>query len=272
MMGRAPRLGVVAVVTLALVAWSSAARAQSPATPAKGPAYRLELELDLPIILVAGSVATAFFFASETPGLLSCTCDRSRLNALDRPAAGLYDERWSRVGDIATASTLAMPLGVVLFHEGVGKGLNDDLVLGEAALVASGLQVTAGFAVARPRPRVYGDDAPLDERIDANAARSFFSGHVANTVAVSVAALRTFQRLGRPGLAWAVFGTTMAGSTVVGIARVASGAHFPTDVLVGAAAGAGIGLAVPALHASGVRLVPASGSASGGLSIAGPLP
>ncbi|RYE83655.1 MAG: phosphatase PAP2 family protein, partial [Myxococcales bacterium] len=96
-------------------------------------------------------------------------------------------------------------------------------------------------------------ELPVDERDDANAGRSFFSGHVANTVAATVATTRAFQRLGRPGLAWTMFGVGMAGSTMVGISRVGAGSHFPSDVLVGAAIGAGIGILVPALHGSGRR-------------------
>jgi membrane-associated phospholipid phosphatase len=263
------RFLVLLFLALPVVTWPSKAEAQPQRS---SPAYRLEIELDAPIVLVAGSLATAFFFLPETPGAVCAPCDRSRINALDRPAAGLYDTRWSTVGDIATVSTLVVPVTVVLLDEGWVNGLNDDLVLAETALVSSALQVMSSFAVARPRPRVYGSDAPTDERTDANAARSFFSGHVANTVAMSVAALRTFQRLGKPTIAWVLFGATMAGSSLVGVARVASGAHFPTDVLVGAAAGAGIGLALPAIHTSGARLVPMADTASAGLSIAGPLP
>jgi membrane-associated phospholipid phosphatase len=262
---------VITTLGVALAVVSASPQASAQVSP-RGPAHKLELELDVPIVLVAGAVASAFFFRPETPGLLSCPCDSSRINAVDRPAAGLYDPRWSTVGDIATVSTLVVPLAVVLLDEGLVNGLNDDLVLAEATLVSSALQVMTSFAVTRPRPRAYGDDAPLDERTDADAGRSFFSGHVADTVATSVAALRTFQRLGKPTMAWVLFGTTMAGSTLVGIARVASGAHFPTDVLVGAAAGAGVGLALPALHASGARLVPTAGNQSGGLSLVGRLP
>lgn len=265
---------VLVLVVVVLTSWSVTAGAQSqPQDPRRGPAYRLELELDLPIVLVSGAVASAFFFVDEAPGVACApSCDRSRINFIDRPAAGLYDRRWSMVGDIATASTIVLPLGMVILDEGLADGLNDDLVIAEATLVSSALQVATGFAVARPRPRVYGDDAPLEDRTDANAARSFFSGHVADTVATSTAALRTFQRLGKPRLGWTVFGVTMAGSTLVGVARVASGAHFPTDVLVGAAAGFGLGLALPALHSSNARLIPTAGTDSGGLSIAGLIP
>jgi membrane-associated phospholipid phosphatase len=237
------------------------------------PAHELRLELDLPIVLLGGATASSFFFLPEAPGV-SCAprCDKSKINRLDRKAAGLYDPSWSTVGDIATASTIAAPLLVILLDEGLVNGLNDDLVVAEAALLTSAMQVALSYAVARPRPRVYGTEAPLEDRSDANAARSFFSGHVANTVGTSVAALRTFQRLGKPALGWIMLGAGLAGSSLVGVSRVASGAHFPSDVLIGAAVGVGVGIAVPAMHASNARVVPVGGADYGALLVSGSLP
>jgi len=236
------------------------------------PAYRLRLELDLPIVLIAGGMASSFAVMPEAPGV-SCAprCDETKINRFDRWAAGLYDPAWGRVGDIATASTLAAPLVTVFLYEGWSNGSNDSVVLAEAALMTSALQVLTSYAVERPRPRVYGDEASFESRSDANAARSFFSGHTANTVSVSMTALDTFQRLGQPGIGWAMFGVGMAGSTLVGVSRVAAGSHFPSDVLVGAAVGAGVGLALPALHDTNVRIVPLAGSDHAGLLVRGAL-
>ena len=240
--------------------------------PEPAPAYQLKLELDLPIVLIGGATASSFAFMSELPGVACApSCDKSRINRFDRFAAGLYDPTWRTVGDIATASTLVAPLLVVLVYEGWSNGLNDDLVIAEAALVTSALQVSMSYAIARPRPRVYGNEASLEQRTNANAARSFFSGHVANTVSISVATLRTFQRLGQPGLGWAMFGVGMAGSTLVGVSRVAGGSHFPSDVLVGAAMGVGVGLVLPAIHDSPVRMVPVASADYMGLLVRGAL-
>jgi membrane-associated phospholipid phosphatase len=237
-----------------------------------GPAHRLTLDLDLPIVLIAGATASSFFLLPEV-GATTCAphCDRMQVNRFDRSAAGNYDNSWTTVGDIATASTLAVPLIVLAADEGIANGLNDDLVVAEAALLTSAVQVSLSFAVARPRPRVYSERAPLHERTDANAARSFFSGHVANTMAASVAALRTLQRLHQPTLGWITFGAGLVGSALVGVSRVKSGAHFPSDVLVGAALGAGVGLAVPALHDRPLRIEPVASAHYTGLLMIGTL-
>lgn len=174
--------------------------AQPPLTQPRAkraPAHQLRMELDLPIVLIGGAAASSFAFMSEAPGVACAPhCDKSRINGFDRFAAGLYNPTWGTVGDIATAATLVTPLLAVVLDEGIENGLNDDLVVAEAALVSSALQVSMSFAVSRPRPRVYGDKAPLEDRTDANAARSFFSGHVANRVCLGggVANLSTLGR------------------------------------------------------------------------------
>jgi membrane-associated phospholipid phosphatase len=251
---------------LACVLSTGHARAQA----VDPPAHRLTLELDVPLVLIAGATASGFFFLPELPDATCAPhCDRSKINRFDRWAAGNYDRAWSTVGDIATVSTLVLPLVVITADEGLSNGLNDDLVVAEAALVTSAAQVSLSFAVPRARPRAYSDRAPLDERTDANAARSFFSGHVANTMATSVAALRTLQRLHQPTLGWLTFGAGVLGTGLVGVARVQAGSHFPSDVLIGAAFGAGVGLAVPALHERSFQLEPVASQQGGGLLLTG---
>jgi membrane-associated phospholipid phosphatase len=262
---------IVLAFAIALVALTTSPTA-SAQVPRRGPAYQLELDLDMPIVLIAGGTASSFFFLPEDPSVpCARPCERTQINRFDRPAAGLYDPTWSTVGDVATATTLAVPLIALLLDEGVKDGLNDDLVVAEAALVASALQVSVSYVVPRPRPRVYTSETPLHDRDDANAARSFFSGHVANTVATSVAALRAFQRLGKPAAGWATLSIGLAGSSLVGVARVAAGAHFPSDVVVGAAVGAGLGLTLPAVHDSGARIIPFGNARGGGFLLSGAL-
>jgi membrane-associated phospholipid phosphatase len=231
-----------------------------------GPAYRLSLDVDAPVLLVGGALASSFFFLSEgAPPPCAPLCDPANVNVLDRFAAGNYDATWGTVGDIATAGVLVvLPLTLVV-DEGGGAGMNDLLVVAEAALWASAIQVPVSYAIQRPRPRLYGESAPLDARTGANGGRSFFSGHVANCVAVTIATARTFQHRDRPALAWTTLAVGLAGSAFVGVARVAAGSHFPSDVLAGAAIGAGVGIAVPALHHFGVRVAPLGVTGGSGL-------
>lgn len=213
---------------VALVAFLGSARDAHAA----GPAYRLEPELDAPIILVGGAVTAGFLFLEETPGE-TCErgCDRAKVVVVDRWAAGNHSVAWERVGDIATGATVLFGPLVLTLHEGLRDGLHDSLVVGEAVLLSSALQVLSSYAVPRARPRAYaGEEVPVEERTNANAARSFFSGHTADAVASVVASARTLQKLGHPRLAGFVLGFGIAGSTLAGLGRVMSGGHFPTDV------------------------------------------
>ena len=120
---------------LTLVALASPAAAQDAGEKRAGPAHRLKLDLDLPIVLIAGATVSSFFFLPEAPGAVCAPqCDRSKINRFDRSAAGNYDRSWTTVGDIATLSTMALPFVVIVADEGFRDGLNDDVVLAEAAL------------------------------------------------------------------------------------------------------------------------------------------
>jgi membrane-associated phospholipid phosphatase len=240
---------------------AAAALGLAIANDAHAQAYQLEAGKDVPIVLISGAVASSFLFVEEAPGR-TCVdnCDKSKVNGFDRWAAGRYSLAWSRVGDVGVAATTLFGPLVLMLEEGWKNGANDNLVVIESVLATSALQVTMSYAVPRARPRVYGNEAPLEERNDANAGRSFFSGHTADAVASVVATTRTLHRLGKTTLGWVVLGAGLAGSAFVGTARVLSGGHFPSDILIGGAAGAGFGLLLPWLHASPVSVAPLGGN------------
>jgi membrane-associated phospholipid phosphatase len=256
---------LMAVIVAAGTCASAVAVAEESA-----PAYRLSVNVDLPVLLIGVSSASSYFLMGETPkAACAPLCVPARLNAFDRPFAGLYSTRWQTVGDIATVSTLVLVPLALMAGEGAGNGVHDILVVAEAALVTSAIQVPLSYAVARPRPRLYGDRAPLNERDDANGARSFFSGHVANCVAATVATTAALRRLRRPRLAWTTLAVGLTGSALVGVARVGAGSHFPTDVLVGVMVGAGVGIAIPALHTANLQVAPTASQDGAGLMVAG---
>jgi membrane-associated phospholipid phosphatase len=258
-------LSAAAVATLATFLGAMPAHAEAPNEPAAGPAYELSVPLDVPILLISGGLAASYLVLNEgAPPYCAPLCDRSNVNAFDRWAAGHYSTTWQAVGDVTTGLTLALVPLSLLLGEKWRPALNDAVVLAEAALVTSAIQVTTSYAVGRPRPRVYDDEAPLDQRNNANAARSFFSGHVANGVAITLVTFEALARLRHRKLSITVLVAGLAGSALIGVARVGAGGHFPSDVVAGAAVGAGVGIALPAMHASGVRVVPlALGDARG---------
>lgn len=104
--------------------------------------------------------------------------------------------------------------------------------------------------VRRVRPFVYNPEVPLHYKIKSSDTRkSFFSVHTSISFASVVFLARTYAAL-HPDSRWksVVWCTGLSTATMVGVLRVISGKHFPTDVLVGALVGSIIGIVIPKLH------------------------
>jgi membrane-associated phospholipid phosphatase len=234
------------------------------------PAYKLNLEADIPALAITTFTTTAWFF-DLGPAWCAPRCDPTTLNALDRPFAGRYVPAWTTAGTTTATVLLVAPLPILLAVERPKNAINDTVVIAESVMFSSALGVMFETGVRRPRPFLYSDKAPLSVRTDTNGSLSFFSGHTADSFAATIALWRTLDRLElRPRWKYLILGAGLAGSAFVGISRVASGDHFPTDVIVGADIGIGFGFLLPALHSRGVAVSPTYvGGDSPGVSFAG---
>jgi len=132
-------------------------------------------------------------------------------------------------------------------------------LLVDAVLYAESISLTSAFTsatkigVRRSRPIDYAKcgntpDAPGCASTDLQL--SFFSGHASTTGAISATATYlAFMRAGpRHPRPWITLGVGTLLTAFVSYERVRSGAHFPTDVIMGSLAGAGIGVLVPHFH------------------------
>ncbi len=130
---------------------------------------------------------------------------------------------------------------------------------GRRAGVAAVAGMFAGVALVQgPLKRIFRRRRPFARRLAfVVGARpvdsSFPSGHTAGSFAAAVALARFYPR-DRPLL--------LGLATAVGLSRIYLGHHFPSDVLVGAAIGSGIGLATGRLLQDGL------GNAGDGLAAA----
>jgi undecaprenyl-diphosphatase len=112
------------------------------------------------------------------------------------------------------------------------------------------------MAVRRPRPVAYIDAAahkndPSYSNADTDSSLSFFSGHASTVAALgATATYLAFARSPHSPRPWITLLVAAGLSTFVSIERVRVGAHFPTDVIAGTIAGAGVGIIVPHLHRS----------------------
>ena len=163
-----------------------------------------------------------------------------------------WDRRWTRrlnasvgVAPVRVLFRLVSRLGDGVFWYSVMLALS--ITQGRTGLEIALRMLAAGMLglvvykllksrTTRPRPyQVLGDVragiAPLD-------AFSFPSGHTLHAVAFTVVAVSYFS-----ALAWVLVPFTL----LVALSRVVLGLHYPSDVLAGAAIGAGVAQAVLAL-------------------------
>ncbi len=153
------------------------------------------------------------------------------------------------------------PAEVALGSAGHGvRSLAEALVIqAESMLLSASLTAMVKDAVARPYPTVY---ASHDTSL--LGYESFWSGHAAATFDAVVTATYLMHE-SYPGEAWPWIagGFGLAAATATAVLRVTAGVHFPSDVVVGALMGSGIGIAVPLAPSPQTSAVQLSASPGG---------
>jgi membrane-associated phospholipid phosphatase len=240
----------LAVVGLALLLPRAARADVFPGGDADQPeardsVYRVSWPVDIAVTAVGA-------FGTAVPFLISgkiihprCPCDPGHLNLIDRGSVGNNDSVFGLLGDVTVGVAVAAPAVFTLLTVRPLPTLIEDLtVYAEVMAVNGGLVTTAKFVVQRPTPRAYaGDPAVVNRPV---GYLSFYSGHTSFTVAaLSYASVtlsvRHHQRI------WPWITTGLLGAFVA-TDMVLSGAHFPTDVMMGALSGAVVGVGIPLLH------------------------
>ncbi len=255
--------------------------------PDAGARFDADPVADGAIIAFSGGFAGLLDLINSTgevrPQQISSNFDRSKLLGIDRGAIDQDADQSSRttsnIGLFAAIGFAAIdPILSGWREKSVQSGVVDAIMYGESITITWGVTNLAKMAVRRPRPAAYieaekhrGD--PNYSNSDTDSALSFFSGHASMVAAISSTA--TYLAFARsPGTArpWITLLVGTALTSAVSIERVRAAAHFPTDVIAGAIAGAGVGVIVPHLHRSEslkqravwVGFAPAEAGARGG--------
>jgi membrane-associated phospholipid phosphatase len=230
----------------------------SPKNPLK-PAFQLYAEIDLPVLGIGLVFAEARQFRSQT-AFCAPLCDPATLNAVDRTTAGYWSPNWQTASDYGLYAIAAGAATLLFVDEGLFPALNDLVVVAESGLAATALASIMTLASGRPRPFLYGEDAPLAKRNGADAGLSFLSSHAAVSFAIATSTFMTMRRLHpRSNAPWIVMGVGGLAAAFVASARVLGGMHFISDSVGGAIVGTSVGVLIPALHASPVTVVPVAG-------------
>lgn len=196
------------------------------------------------------------------PQQISPTFDTNRLLGIDRGAIrqtpSASAKTFSNIGVITAVGYAALDVTLDVFREGKSAALVDAIMYTEAFILTQGVTNIAKIAFRRPRPIAYiqrneylraGGDPNTYDNAEVDSSLSFVSGHTSQTAAMAAAATYiAFSREPGSVRAWStlVGGTLLTG--FVGYERVRAAAHFPTDVIAGAAIGAGIGALVVHMH------------------------
>jgi undecaprenyl-diphosphatase len=209
--------------------------------------------------------------------------DGSKLLGIDRlaitqsidPNASTY----SNIGlVVASAFAVADPV-LSGIRDGWDAGIVDAVMYAETVSLTEALTDVTKIAVRRPRPIDYiqCENSTSNACSSTNLELSFFSGHAATIASItSTASYLAFMRSPDSPRPWLTLGLGTLLTGFVGYERVRAGAHFPTDVIAGALAGAAVGVLVPHMHRHTgdapkvwIGTAPAAEGAGGTLSLSG---
>jgi membrane-associated phospholipid phosphatase len=230
----------------------------SPKNPLR-PAYQLYAEIDIPVLAIGLVFGEARTFRTQ-PAYCAPLCDAKTLNTVDRWTAGYWSVGWGNASDYVLWGIAVGAGALLLVDEGLFPALNDAVVIAESGLAATALASVLTIASGRPRPYMYGEEAPIEARTSANGGLSFLSSHAAVSFALATSTFMTMRRLHPDTKAtWIVMAVGGAAAAVVATARVMAGMHFISDTVGGSIVGTSLGVLIPSLHHSPVAVVPVAG-------------
>jgi membrane-associated phospholipid phosphatase len=230
--------------------------------------YKITLKADL----ISGGTALAVFFAGTSvehhegftpvvPGSFTAE-DIRKINVLDRGVAGRWDLKAMHASDILkSGSKLAGQAAVILFPGNLKTRSSLFLMYLEGYYFTNGLTSLAKGLTGRYRPWAYLSEEQIGKLDNRSLGRfqtemsgkgiadSFFSGHASSTTYSLIFLAKVFNDY-FPDTKWryGIWGICIAGIVTEDWFRVKSGAHFPTDVLVGSLVGGSVGFFVPYFH------------------------
>jgi undecaprenyl-diphosphatase len=236
-------------------------KAAEPKPPGRA-TFSIDPIADSGLIVVSLGFATVLELINSTgeirPQQIAPNFDRNQLIGIDRASITATPSKsagsLSNAGlGLAVAFSFIDPVLSGFREHSVQTGLVDGMLYAESLSLTFAFTDMIKLAVRRPRPGAYiaaENDANFTNT-STDSALSFFSGHASMTAAVgATATYLAFTRSPHSARPWITLAAATVLTSFVSIERVRAGKHFPTDVLAGAVAGAGIGIIVPHLHRS----------------------
>ncbi len=219
----------------------------------ESPVYEYKPAVDLPVTAAtAGWTLYAFskIYSKESSSEARIRAlNRNDINGFDRSAAGRFSQKAADASNLFFFGSIPMPLLLLADKHIRGDAGKVGLLYAETMSVTGLLYTSATYFADRYRPLTYNQSLPLSERISGNNRNSFFAGHVALVGGSTFFAAKVFSDYHpHSSLRFAFWGLAAGATAATGYLRYRAGKHFPSDVLLGAAAGALSGILVPQFH------------------------
>lgn len=198
-----------------------------------------------------------FYRLSQKP-----TLDSLQIVALDKNDIWAFDRRaveqsYPAPSNIYTISDAGLWISYLLpsllfFDDEIRKSwLDVTLLYFETQAINLNIYVWGGpVFTTRIRPIVYYEETSWEYKLGKETTDSFFSGHISMAAGASFFMAKVYSDY-HPELGekkWLLYGAALIPPAFVGYYRYRGFMHFPTDILLGAAVGATVGILVPHLH------------------------
>ena len=175
--------------------------------------------------------------------------DKNSVFRFDRNAINNFSLSAKRNSDHFKNGIWAVPFTLLLSKQGRDNTKEILMMYAEVVSLNAGLTQITKRSLGRNRPFTYNANVNLDIKLEADARRSFFSGHVSHVAGLSYFTAAVFSDLYPDSnfkyLVWAGAITTPA---ITGYLRAKAGSHFPTDLIMGYGVGALVGYFIPKFH------------------------
>lgn len=213
--------------------------------------YNINNKVDIPVASL-GAAGTLFglykrFKKPESDSATILALNTDKMRRWDKGATQTYNK--GRVSDALFVLGVTSPW-LLLSDERIKNDKNAIWMMyfQVVGLSAAGYALTAGN-IDKYRPYAYNSKAPMKRRLSSHAKNSFYCGHPSVMAAGSFFTAKTYSDYyPKTKKAYALWTYAAASTIACGYLRYRGGYHFPTDIVIGMATGAAIGVLIPILH------------------------
>lgn len=198
------------------------------------------------------SSASSYGLSTQAKGLDAeaiAALNPNQVNRLDRIAISNYNLDFVSPSEYLMYGSLALPSLMLWADEGRKDWITLGVIGTQGLMMSYTLRTLSKIGFNRPKPFMYRDDVDLEKKMEPESRHSFISGH-ATYAFYGATLLSRFYADYYPDSRYKIW-VSAGAYTLAGTAafiRTASGVHYATDVLAGAAAGTLCGYFITRIH------------------------